>query len=136
MIQKSEKYTLFFLSFFSPIYTAFEIAEETIFPPESVSITLFAVVEMLSCFPFIENGKIILVEKNERINILKSPRNEKNTEQQEISSVPTNLTLNSLLENTRKRMGDEKFFTYDPVSNNCQDFLLAFLQETDSLNNL
>ena len=28
-------------------------------------------------------------------------------------------------------MGDEKFFTYNAVSNNCQDFLLAFLQPSN-----
>ena len=51
----------------------------------------------LYCELVLENGKIILVEKNERINIMKSSRNEKNTEQQEISSIPANLSLNSLL---------------------------------------
>ena len=28
-------------------------------------------------------------------------------------------------------MGDEKFFTYNAVSNNCQGFLLAFLQSSN-----
>ena len=32
-------------------------------------------------------------------------------------------------------MGDEKFFTYNAVSNNCQDFLLAFLQSNNLGNN-
>ena len=62
---------------------------------------------------------------------MKTSRNEKHTEQQEISGIPPNITLNTLLENTKKRMGDEKFFTYNAVSNNCQDFLLAFLQSNN-----
>ena len=32
-------------------------------------------------------------------------------------------------------MGDETFFTYNAVSNNCQDFLLAFLQSNNLGNN-
>ena len=88
------------------------------------------------CELVLENGKTILVKKkkkikNERINIIKSSRNEKNTEQQEISNVPPNLTLNGMLEKTRRQMGDEKFFTYNAVSNNCQGFLLAFLQSSN-----
>ena len=79
-----------------------------------------------SVFTFIRT-----VDQNERINIIKSSRNEKNTEQQEISNVPPNLTLNGMLEKTRRQMGDEKFFTYNAVSNNCQDFLLAFLQSSN-----
>ena len=62
----------------------------------------------LYCELVLENGKTILVEKNERINIVKTSRNEKHTEQQEISGIPPNITLNALLENTKKRMGDRK----------------------------
>ena len=89
----------------------------------------------LYCELVLENGKTILVEKNERINIMKTSRNEKNTEQQEISNIPPNITLNTLLGNTKNKMGDEKFFTYNAVSNNCQDFLLAFLQSNNLGNN-
>ena len=34
--------------------------------------------------------------------------------------------LNHMLDNTRWRMGDDRFYTYDPFENNCQDFLLNF----------
>ena len=82
----------------------------------------------LYCEVVLENVKTILVEKNERINIQKISRNESNTETQEVTNVPPNLTLNTLLNKTKAYMGDKKFFTYNAVSNNCQDFILAFLQ--------
>lgn len=44
-----------------------------------------------------------------------------------ISSTGVPLSIGVLVENTKKRMGDEKFTQYDPVNNNCQDFLLAVL---------
>ena len=61
---------------------------------------------------------------------MKTSRNE-NTETQELQNVPSGLTLNMLLEKTKAKMGDKKFFTYNAVSNNCQDFLLAFLQSNN-----
>ena len=64
----------------------------------------------LYCEIVLENGKTILVEKNERINLMKTSRNEKNTETQELQNVPSGLTLNMLLEKTKAKMGDKKFF--------------------------
>jgi hypothetical protein len=37
------------------------------------------------------------------------------------------ITLQSLLDTTRKKMGDEKFFMYDPFTNNCQNFIYNVL---------
>ena len=62
---------------------------------------------------------------------MKTSRNDKHTERQEIQNIPSGLTLNNLLENTKQKMGKKKFFTYNAVSNNCQDFLLAFLQSNN-----
>lgn len=42
-----------------------------------------------------------------------------------ISSTGIPLSIGQMVENTKKLMGDEKFTSYDPVSNNCQDFLIA-----------
>ena len=42
-----------------------------------------------------------------------------------ISSTGIPLNIGQLVENTKKFMGDEKFTSYDPVANNCQDFLIA-----------
>lgn len=51
------------------------------------------------------------------------------------TSMPTinyeGLTINSLVEKTKAKMGDEKFFGYEPLKNNCQDFIIALL---DSIN--
>jgi hypothetical protein len=42
-----------------------------------------------------------------------------------ISNTGIPLSINTMIENTKKFMGDEKFTSYDPVNNNCQDFLLG-----------
>ena len=59
----------------------------------------------LYCELVLENGKTILVEKNERINLMKTSRNEKNTETQELQNVPSGLTLNMLLEKNKSENG-------------------------------
>jgi hypothetical protein len=33
-----------------------------------------------------------------------------------------------MLDKTKASMGDEKFFTYDPLSNNCQNFIMGILR--------
>ena len=38
------------------------------------------------------------------------------------------LNLNQLLENTQKSIGSAKFFLYDGLKNNCQDFIIAILK--------
>ena len=45
----------------------------------------------LYCEIVLENGKTILVEKNEIINLMKTSRNEKHTEMQEIQNIPSGL---------------------------------------------
>jgi small nuclear ribonucleoprotein (snRNP)-like protein len=79
-----------------------------------------------------------LLEKNERINATKSiPKNVDGTEQIGVL-VPTDLSVNVLLENTEKRMGSN-FLPYSPSQNNCQDFILNILESnnliTDELRN-
>jgi Zn-dependent M32 family carboxypeptidase len=44
------------------------------------------------------------------------------------------MTLNELLEDTRKRVGDTDFFTYDPLKNNCQNFIKYLLQTLQMYN--
>jgi len=41
--------------------------------------------------------------------------------------VPPALTINTLIENTKQRMGADRFSNYDARRNNCQDFLLNIL---------
>ena len=48
--------------------------------------------------------------------------------------VSKKLSLNQLLSNTQKYMGN-KYFTYDAIKNNCQDFILSVLK-ANHLNNI
>lgn len=63
------------------------------------------------------------IEKNEVIRISPNPR--PCPEAFDLGSVE--ITLNSLMERTRQRIGDNNFFTYDPFSNNCQAFIKELL---------
>lgn len=72
-----------------------------------------------------EDGKEILVEKNETINMLMKPR--KGGENSPVTPFPTGKTLNEIMDNTQKRMGDG-FFKYSAQHNNCQHFIMALLQ--------
>lgn len=75
------------------------------------------------------SGKRISVEKNEVINMQLSPSIRPNEEVEIITSnIPPNLTINSLMNNTRKHMRDSKFFNYSAKSSNCQDFILNILK--------
>jgi len=37
------------------------------------------------------------------------------------------LTIKTLVDKTKAKMGDKKFFGYEPLKNNCQDFIIALL---------
>jgi hypothetical protein len=71
------------------------------------------------------NGVTLLLEKNEVIMMIEGKRKNKDTESMKVNNIPNNLTLQQLLENTKKRMGN-KFYSYS-ASNNCQDFILNVL---------
>lgn len=72
------------------------------------------------------NGKYLL-DKQEVIHFEPStlPQGQ-NVETMEIK-VDKDITINELLEKTRKRMGDSNFTSYSSRRNNCQDFLLNIL---------
>lgn len=74
-----------------------------------------------------EDGSRLAVEKNEVINMFENPKKLKDSEQKEVSNVPTGITLNALLEGGKRLLGG-KFFDYDASSNNCQDFIIALLK--------
>jgi hypothetical protein len=42
--------------------------------------------------------------------------------------IPKDLTIGIAMEKTRAAIGNEAFFRYDPFSNNCQSFVMAFLR--------
>ena len=71
------------------------------------------------------NDKYIL-DKQEVVKLKKSNKIPKNGQ---IVSMDVNkdLTLSQLVDDTKKRMGDDKFSNYSAKSNNCQDFLLNVL---------
>lgn len=71
----------------------------------------------------LDNGKKWILEKNERINLVKD-RSDKQTEFTEMFSV--NKTVNELFENTKNKMG-EKFLPYQSANNNCQFFIMGVL---------
>ena len=76
-------------------------------------------------------GKYI-VEKNDSINIAKFNGLKKNSETMNVAI--NGKTLNVMLENTKKKIGD-KFFTYKAVDNNCQFFISSILESNGLMTN-
>ena len=73
----------------------------------------------------LDNGKTMLLEKNAAINMqLNPPTPPKGTTYMDVNAIPSTLTFKLLLENTKTLMGT-KFFPYDSIKNNCQDFILS-----------
>ena len=77
----------------------------------------------------LDNGKRIQFDKTQSVRMVmfSGDMNKDGAESMEVSNVP-NLTLNQIVENTRKLMGDDKFFIYSANKNNCQDFLSSMLR--------
>ena len=77
--------------------------------------------------------KDFLIEKNEVIEI---EDNFNLSNETTLMDVPLNgqqITLKLLMENTRKGMGDEKYFKYSAWTNNCQYFVDAILKYNNLL---
>jgi hypothetical protein len=81
----------------------------------------------------LNNGRTILLEKNEIINIDINPSKKKGTEEMPVHQIPPNLTLFELLDNAMKRVGERKLLIYSARDSNCQDFALALLQSSNIL---
>lgn len=73
----------------------------------------------------------VLLEKNERINMEKKGM-PSNAESVKVPNVPTGLTVQQLVDNTAKYMGDN-FIPYAAGHNNCQDFQMAILTSNNML---
>ena len=71
-----------------------------------------------------ENGSRLHIEKNEVIRISDNPR--PCPDALDLGS-PSNITVSELLDRTKQRIGNNDFFTYDPLSNNCQAFVKQLL---------
>ena len=71
-------------------------------------------------------GKVLL-EKIERINAeVEKSINRPDAEYLTVNSIPSGLTVNQLIENTKNQMGD-KFYPYGSYKNNCQYFIQNIL---------
>jgi hypothetical protein len=80
------------------------------------------------------NNTKFLLEKIERVNISKSIGN---PEGLETLAVPLNgkeINVFDLINNTKEQMGKTNFLDYDPVSNNCQVFIMNVLDSNGLLN--
>lgn len=73
----------------------------------------------------LQNGKTYRIEKNEVIKISPSAKEIDKDCQRVSGNFPT---LGELFINGEKKVGTERFFQYDGVKYNCQDFILALLQ--------
>jgi hypothetical protein len=84
----------------------------------------------LALIATVENNKDVIIEKNAVVNInLKYQI----TEKSEVMEVPynENLTVNELLTNTLNKIGDDKFFLYNGLSQNCQMFVRDILKSNN-----
>jgi hypothetical protein len=73
-----------------------------------------------------ENGTQLHIEKNEVIRISESPR--PCPDALDLGSPSQSITINEMMDRTKQRIGDRDFFTYDPLSNNCQNFINQLLR--------
>jgi hypothetical protein len=79
----------------------------------------------------LDNGQTYIIEKLDRPSV--SQDFNLNEEGLEVLDVPLTglgakrLTINNLLEDARKAVGDQKFFEYDSFRNNCQFFVRMLL---------
>ena len=80
----------------------------------------------------LDNGQKWILEKIERLNLVKEDRSKKQGAEF-TSSFPVNKTVDELFQNTKNRIGD-KFLPYQSASNNCQYFIMGVL-DGNGLNN-
>jgi hypothetical protein len=80
--------------------------------------------ELFHLFIFItlEDNTKVSLEKNEVINMDINPATRPKTETKLVNNVPQ-ITINDLLDKAEVYMGKTKFFNYDAVINNCQNFI-------------
>ena len=75
-----------------------------------------------------------LLEKVERVNVSSSIGNPDGLETLACPLNGKEITVFDLINNTKEKMGKTKFLDYDPVSNNCQVFLMNVLDANGLLN--
>lgn len=67
------------------------------------------------------NGKYVL-EKNEVIKLTRNPNEVKENSETLVIPVSSNFTINEMIENTQRQMGD-RYGPYDSKTNNCSIFI-------------
>jgi uncharacterized cupin superfamily protein len=82
----------------------------------------------------LEGGKNVIVEKNDVVNISTEYQTNKDTQIMDVPLKGKSITLNELLNKTRERLGDKKYFEYDALSDNCQKYIQALLTDANLIN--
>ena len=80
------------------------------------------------------SNKKFLLEKIERVNVTSSIGNPEGLETLAVPLNSKEINVFDLINNTLEQMGKTKFLDYDPVSNNCQVFLMNVLDANGLLN--
>jgi hypothetical protein len=82
------------------------------------------------------NGKtkFLLLEKNNSINICETFLINKSFDFKKVPIQKNKHTLNKVLKNTKKRIGNHKFFNWNVYKNNCQAFTKEILITLDKYN--
>lgn len=86
----------------------------------------------LSMYLVLSNGKKFKIEKNDRINFVIDPPEEK--VECDMVSGTVNAYFNQFIEKAIKRVGIKQFVEYHPRTANCQDFLLNLLKANNISN--
>ena len=81
----------------------------------------------ISIWITLSNGKTILAEKNEVINMVINPKSVKEQQQQN-ASIPSNTSFMEFFEKARQQVGDGKFFGYQAINNNCGNWIEYLLK--------
>ena len=81
----------------------------------------------ISIWITLSNGKTILAEKNEVINMVINPKSVKEQQQQN-ASIPSNTSFMEFFEKARQQVGDGKFFGYSAKDNNCGNWIEYLLK--------
>ena len=78
----------------------------------------------------LEDGTVLSLEKNSIVTMTENdPRcSLKDVECVELEYPADSITVNDLVQNTLTRIGKEKFFIYDPFTQNCQIFISDVLE--------
>jgi len=112
-------------------------------PRKPVTSIIQSIIRTVSSYPYdnlfhlfieltLDNGQKWVLEKIERINLVKEDRSKKQGAEF-TSTFPVNKTVDELFQNTKNRMGD-RFLPYQSASNNCQVFIIGVL-DGNGLNN-